>query len=66
MDRDELKGKAEKAKGYIKEETGELVNDAELEAEGRAERAKGTLREQYGTAKDDIRDAADRIAGDDE
>ena len=41
-------------------------DDAELEAEGRAERAKGKLREQYGKAKDDIRDAADRIAGDDE
>lgn len=45
MNRDELKGKAEKAKGYVKEEAGEILNDPELEAEGKAERAGGKLRE---------------------
>jgi uncharacterized protein YjbJ (UPF0337 family) len=33
MNRDEIRGKAEKAKGYIKEETGEALNDPELEGE---------------------------------
>lgn len=66
MNRDELKGKAEKAKGYVKEETGELLNDPELEAEGRAERAGGKLREQFGKTKEKLSDAADTIAGDDE
>ena len=65
MNRDEIKGKAEKAKGYIKEETGEAINDPDLEAEGRAERAAGKVREGFGKAKrkagEALDDAADRI-----
>jgi uncharacterized protein YjbJ (UPF0337 family) len=59
MNRDEIKGKAEKAKGYIKEETGEAINDPELEAEGRGERAAGKLREGFGKAKRKIGEAVD-------
>ncbi|HEX3176604.1 MAG TPA: CsbD family protein [Methylomirabilota bacterium] len=65
MNRDDIKGKAEKAKGYVKEEAGELLNDRDLEAEGKAERAGGKLREGFGKAKDKasdtLRDAADKI-----
>lgn len=66
MNRDELKGKAEKAKGYVKEEAGEILNDPELEAEGKAERAGGTLREGFGKAKEKVSDAADSVLDDDE
>ena len=66
MNRDELKGKAEKAKGYVKEEAGEVLNDPELEAEGKAERAGGKLREGFGKAKEKVSDVADDIVGDDE
>jgi len=66
MNRDELKGKAEKAKGYVKEEAGEVLNDPELEAEGKAERAGGKLREGFGKAKEKVNDAADRILDDDD
>lgn len=65
MNRDEIKGKAEKAKGYIKEETGEALNDPELAAEGRDERNAGKLREGFGKAKrkvsDAVKDVADKI-----
>jgi len=65
MNRDEIKGKAEKAKGYIKEEAGELLNDPELEAEGRSERTAGKLREGFGKAKrkveETVDDAVDKI-----
>jgi uncharacterized protein YjbJ (UPF0337 family) len=65
MNRDEIKGKVEKAKGYIKEETGEALNDPELEAEGRREREAGKLREGFGKAKrkvsDAVKDIADKI-----
>jgi uncharacterized protein YjbJ (UPF0337 family) len=64
MNRDELKGKAEKAKGYVKEETGELIDDKELEAEGRAERASGTVREGIGRAKEKVRDTVDDLTDD--
>jgi len=62
MNRDEIRGKAEKAKGYIKEEAGELMDDPELEAEGRAERGAGELREGFGKAKRKIGEAVDRVA----
>ena len=66
MNRDELKGKAEKAKGYVKEEAGEILNDPELEAEGKAERAGGKLREGFGKAKEKVSDTADRILDDED
>ena len=66
MNRDELKGKAEKAKGYVKEEAGEILDDPELEAEGKAERAGGKLREGFGKAKEKVSDAADNILDDDD
>ena len=62
MNRDEIKGKAEKAKGYVKEEAGEALNDPELEAEGRAERDAGKLREGFGKAKRKVGEAVDDIA----
>jgi uncharacterized protein YjbJ (UPF0337 family) len=64
MNRDEIGGKAEKAKGYIKEETGEAINDPELEAEGRGERAAGKLREGFGKAKRKVGEAVDDIVDD--
>jgi uncharacterized protein YjbJ (UPF0337 family) len=66
MNRDELKGKAEKAKGYVKEEAGDILNDPELEAEGKAERAGGKLREGFGKAKEKVSEAADSILDDDD
>jgi len=62
MNRDEIKGKAEKAKGYIKEETGEAINDPDLEAEGRSERAAGEMREGFGKAKRKAGEALDDVA----
>ena len=66
MNRDEMKGKAEKAKGYIKEETGELINDPELEAKGKAERASGKIREGYGQAKEKVEETVDDLIDEDE
>ena len=66
MNRDELKGKAEKAKGYVKEEAGEILDDPELEAEGKAERAGGKVREEFGKAKETVTDAADSLLDDDD
>jgi uncharacterized protein YjbJ (UPF0337 family) len=62
MNRDEMKGKAEKAKGYVKDKAGEILNDPELEAEGEAERAAGTVREGIGKAKRKTREGLENIA----
>jgi uncharacterized protein YjbJ (UPF0337 family) len=62
MNRDEIKGKAEKAKGYVKDKTGEIFNDPELEAEGEIEREAGTVREGFGRAKRKVQEGIEDIA----
>ncbi len=62
MNRDEIKGKAEKAKGYVKDKTGEIFNDPELEAEGEIERAAGTVHEGFGRAKRKVQEGIEDIA----
>jgi uncharacterized protein YjbJ (UPF0337 family) len=61
MNNDEVQGKAEKAKGYIKDKAGELLNDPELETEGEVERGKGALREGFGKAKRKVGDAVEAV-----
>ena len=67
MNKDELKGKAEKAKGYIKEEVGEVTGNEDLEAEGRGDRAAGEVREKLGKAREKVgeavEDLGDKIKG---
>jgi uncharacterized protein YjbJ (UPF0337 family) len=62
MDRDEIKGKVEKAKGYVKDKAGEIINDPELEAKGEAERTAGTVREGYGKAKRKVEEGIEDVA----
>ncbi len=50
MNKDELEGKYEKAKGYVKEKAGEVTEDRDLEAEGAAERGEGHAKEKLGEA----------------
>ena len=70
MNRDEIKGKVEKAKGYVKDKAGEILNDPELEAEGEAERASGAVRETVGhvkrKAKDGVEEIAEKLEDEDE
>ena len=62
MNRDEIKGKAQKAKGYVKDKTGEILNDPQLEAEGEIERAAGTVREGFGHAKRKVQEGIEDVA----
>jgi uncharacterized protein YjbJ (UPF0337 family) len=59
MDKQRIEGKVDKAKGYVKEKTGQIVNDPDLETEGMAERAKGEVKEGIGKAKDKVREVVD-------
>jgi uncharacterized protein YjbJ (UPF0337 family) len=61
MDRDEIKGKAEKAKGYVKDKAGEILDDPDLEAEGELERGTGAVRENVGKAKRKVKEGAEEI-----
>ena len=51
MNKDEMEGKVEKAKGYVKEKVGQAAGNRDLEAEGAADRAAGKAQESLGKAK---------------
>jgi uncharacterized protein YjbJ (UPF0337 family) len=59
MDKDRIEGKFDKAKGFVKEKTGQLVNDPDLEVEGQADRVKGEIKDRIGQAKDKVREVVD-------
>ena len=58
---DEVEGKWEQAKGWVKDKTGEVTNDPELEAEGEAQNAAGDAQEGWGHTKRKVGDAIDDI-----
>ena len=43
---DKVEGEYHKTKGKIKEKTGELINDTDMEAEGAAENVEGKVQEK--------------------
>ena len=58
MDKEHIKGAADKAKGAVKDAAGKLMDDKRLQAEGKMDKAKGAAREALGDAKDAARKAA--------
>ena len=60
MDKEHVKGAADKAKGTIKDAAGKLTGDKELQAEGKMDKAKGEAREALGDVKDAVRHANDK------
>jgi uncharacterized protein YjbJ (UPF0337 family) len=61
MDREHVKGAADKAKGAIKEGAGKLSGDKDMEIEGKIDKAKGSVHNAAGDVKDAARDAADAL-----
>jgi uncharacterized protein YjbJ (UPF0337 family) len=57
MDKEHLKGAADKAKGAIKDAAGKLMGNKKLQAEGKFDKAKGSARSAVGDAKDAARKA---------
>jgi uncharacterized protein YjbJ (UPF0337 family) len=57
MDKEHLKGAADKASGAAKEAAGKLAGDKKLEAEGKMQKAKGAARDVLGDVKDAARRA---------
>jgi uncharacterized protein YjbJ (UPF0337 family) len=58
MDREHVRGVADKAKGAIKETAGKVSGDKELESEGKVDKAKGDVHNAVGNLKDAARDLA--------
>jgi uncharacterized protein YjbJ (UPF0337 family) len=59
--RDEVEGKADRAKGKIKETTGNLTDDERLRNEGEADQAEGELEESFGRGRRKVGEAVDTI-----
>jgi uncharacterized protein YjbJ (UPF0337 family) len=59
MDREHVKGAADKAKGAIKDTAGKVTGDRELQKEGKSDKAKGDLHNAAGDVKDAFRKATE-------
>lgn len=63
--KDEVEGKFDQAKGAIKENVGDAIDDERMQSEGAAERAGGNLQEGFGTARrkvgEAINDLGDKV-----
>jgi uncharacterized protein YjbJ (UPF0337 family) len=58
MDKEHLKGAADKTKGAIKDAAGKITGDTRLEAEGKLDKAKGAAHNLAGDVKDAARSGA--------
>ena len=59
MDREHVKGTADKAKGAIKDTAGKVTGDKKLQSEGKVDKAKGSAHNVAGDLKDALKDAND-------
>ena len=54
MNKDQVKGRAETAKGNVKEAAGKLVGNERLKAEGQADQAAGKVQSTAGDIKSKV------------
>jgi uncharacterized protein YjbJ (UPF0337 family) len=59
--KDEVRGKADKVKGSIKESVGEATNDEQLRDEGEADRAAGEVKEAFGKGRRKVGQAINEL-----
>jgi uncharacterized protein YjbJ (UPF0337 family) len=61
MNRDELDGRVEKAKGKMKQAVGDLTDDERLHDEGVADETAGNVQEGFGRARRKVGDAIEDV-----
>ena len=61
MNRDELDGKLDRAKGEVKQAIGHATDNERLHDEGVADEASGKLQEGFGTARRKVGDAIEDL-----
>ena len=57
INKDQVKGRTEEAKGKIKEIAGDLVGNEKLEAKGKIQKNLGKAQAKFGDVKKDVKDA---------
>ena len=55
MNKDQIKGRVEEAKGKVKEIAGKAVGNPRVEAEGDIEQIAGKVQKTYGDAKNEAK-----------
>ena len=60
MNKDQVKGRVEQAKGSVKETTGKAVGNPNLRDEGTVDKAAGKTQATYGDAKEKVKNAVDK------
>ena len=58
MNKDQVKGRVEEAKGAVKEGTGKVVGDKTLQAKGNIEKNLGKVQAKFGDVKKDVKDSS--------
>jgi uncharacterized protein YjbJ (UPF0337 family) len=59
VDKEHIKGTADKAKGAIKDTAGKVTGDKELQSEGKMDKAKGDAHKVAGDVKDAVKNATE-------
>jgi uncharacterized protein YjbJ (UPF0337 family) len=59
MDKEHVKGTADRAKGAIKDTAGKVTGDKELQSEGKMDKAKGSAHKAAGDVKDTVKNATE-------
>ena len=58
MNKDQVKGRFEEAKGKAKEVAGRVVGNDKLELKGKTQKSDGKAQAAYGDLKKDVKDAS--------
>ncbi|MBP6225956.1 MAG: CsbD family protein [Rhizobacter sp.] len=61
MNKDQVKGRVEQAKGAAKEIAGKVTGNKELEIEGRIDKTAGKVQSGFGDAKEKLKDRIDKV-----
>ena len=57
MNKDQIKGRVNEAKGTIKEAAGDLVGNDRLKVKGKVQKNLGKAQAKYGDVKQDVKDS---------
>ncbi|HEY3635058.1 MAG TPA: CsbD family protein [Caldimonas sp.] len=60
MNKDQVKGRVEQAKGSVKEGVGKATNNPNLRDQGTADKVAGKAQATYGDAKQKVKNAVDK------
>ena len=58
MNKDQVEGRVEQAKGHVKDAVGNVTGNRQMESEGEAQQVTGKTQAGYGDAKENVKDTA--------